>query len=145
MIYLDHLLAATSGHLYYTGIATTFEAFNHDTRQLIPGQLFVAVRGERGDGHDYLLDAVQRGATGLLVEARTFNALAAETQAALAQVTTVVVEDTRLALRHYARAILQRWRPTVIAVTGSTGKTSTKEAIATILYNLLSSHTGLTG
>ncbi len=133
MIYLDHLLAATSGQLYYTGIATTFEAFNHDTRQLIPGQLFVAVRGERGDGHDYLLDAVQRGATGLLVEARTFNALAAETQAALAQVTTVVVEDTRLALRHYARAILQRWRPIVIVVTGSTGKTSTKEAIATVL------------
>ncbi len=135
MIYLDHLLAATDGRLYYTGIATTFEAFNHDTRQLIPGQLFVAVRGERGDGHDYLLDAVQRGATGLLVEARTFNALATEAQAAIAQITTIVVEDTRLALQHYARAILQRWRPIVIAVTGSTGKTSTKEAIATVLSN----------
>ncbi|MGH2482417.1 MAG: UDP-N-acetylmuramoyl-tripeptide--D-alanyl-D-alanine ligase, partial [Ktedonobacteraceae bacterium] len=45
----------------------------------------------------------------------------------------VVVEDTRLALQHYTQAILQRWHPIVIAVTGSTGKTSTKEALATVL------------
>ena len=49
MIYLDHLLAATSGQLYVTTNTTVFDAFNHDTRQLIPGQLFVAVRGERGN------------------------------------------------------------------------------------------------
>ncbi|MGH2479121.1 MAG: alanine racemase, partial [Ktedonobacteraceae bacterium] len=48
-------------------------------------------------------------------------------------VSSVVVEDTRLALQHYAQAILQRWHPVVIAVTGSTGKTSTKEAIAAVL------------
>jgi alanine racemase len=133
MIYLDHLLAATSGQLYVTTNTTVFDAFNHDTRQLIPGQLFVAVRGERGNGHDYLLDAVQRGARGLLVEAQSFNALASETREALTNVPIILVEDTRIALQQYARAILQRWQPTVIAVTGSTGKTSTKEAIATIL------------
>jgi alanine racemase len=135
MIYLDHLLKATHGSLRYTGLSTSFDAFNHDTRQLISGQLFVAVRGERGDGHDYLLDAVQRGARGLLVEARTFEALAEETRNTLEQanICTVVVEDTRLALQHYARFILEHWHPTVIAVTGSTGKTSTKEAIATVL------------
>jgi alanine racemase len=135
MIYLDHLLAATSATLRSVGKATYFDAFNHDTRQLIPGELFVAVRGERGDGHDYLLDALQRGARGLLVEARTLNALPEETQTALAQsaVPVIVVEDTRLALQQYARAILARWHPTVIAVTGSVGKTSSKEAIATVL------------
>ncbi len=135
MIYLDHLLNATHGVLLHAGKQSHFDAFSHDTRQLIPGELFVAVRGERSDGHDYLLDAVQRGASGLLVEAEYLNALAEEAQKILAgaRVATIVVEDTRIALQQYARFILDRWHPTVIAVTGSTGKTSTKEAIAAVL------------
>ena len=135
MIYLDHLLKATRGVLRYAGKQSHFDAFSHDTRQLIPGELFVAVRGERGNGHDYLLDAVQRGTSGLLVERQYINSLSEEVQATLAQarVVTIVVEDTRIALQQYARFILDFWHPTVIAVTGSTGKTSTKEAIAAIL------------
>ncbi len=135
MIYLDHLLNATSGSLLAMGKRTHFETFNQDTRQLAPGELFVAVRGEHHDGHDYLLEAARRGAAGLLVEARAINALPDEQRAELEQggATTVVVEDTRVALQQYARAILQRWHPIVIAVTGSVGKTSTKEAIAAVL------------
>src|SRR2546421_6519024 len=135
MIYLEHLLSATNGVLAYPGKQSHFDAFSHDTRQLIPGEMFVAVRGEHGDGHDYLLDAVQRGATGLLVETRYVASLSEEVQARLAQagVATVLVEDTRVALQQYAHAILERWHPTVIAVTGSVGKTSTKEAIAAVL------------
>src|SRR5947209_19939743 len=135
MIHLEHLLTATHGTLRYSGKQTHFDAFSHDTRQLIPGELFVAVRGERGDGHDYLLDAVRRGASGLLVEEQYINALSEEVQATLieAHVATIVVEDTRLALQQYAQYILDLWHPTVIAVTGSTGKTSTKEAIAAVL------------
>src|SRR5713101_6720191 len=135
MIYLDHLLKATRGVLRYAGKQRHFDAFSHDTRQLIPGELFVAVRGERGDGHDYLPDAVQRGISGLLVERQYINSLSEEVQATLAEarVVTIVVEDTRIALQQYARFILDFWHPTVIAVTGSTGKTSTKEAIAAIL------------
>src|SRR6266853_2304346 len=135
MIYLDHLLKATRGVLRYAGKQSHFDAFSHDTRQLIPGELFVAVRGERGDGHDYLLDAVQRGTSGLLVERQYINSLSEEVQATLAEarVVTIVVEDTRIALQQYARFILDFWHPMVIAVTGSTGKTSTKEAIAAIL------------
>src|SRR5712691_1966112 len=135
MIYLNHLLKATRGVLRYAGKQSHFDAFSHDTRQLIPGEVFVAVRGEHGDGHDYLLDAVQRGAAGLLLEARVLASLAEETRAVLerAGVATIAVEDTRLALQQYARFILERWHPIVIAVTGSTGKTSTKEAIASVL------------
>src|SRR6266436_8105448 len=135
MIYLDHLLNATHGVLLHAGKQSHFDAFSHDTRQLIPGELFVAVRGERSDGHDYLLDAIRRGAAGLLVEARYINALKEEAQAAIQQagIATIIVEDTRVALQLYARSILERWHPTVIAVTGSTGKTSTKEAIAAVL------------
>jgi Alr-MurF fusion protein len=135
MIYLNHLLKATHGVLCYAGKQSHFDAFSHDTRQLIPGELFVAVRGERGDGHDYLFDAIRRGASGLLVDSRYMNALSEEVQATLAEarVATITVEDTRIALQQYARFILDLWHPTVIAVTGSTGKTSTKEAIAAIL------------
>ncbi len=116
-------------------MARHFDGFCHDTRQLLPGELFVAVRGERGDGHDYLPDAIQRGASGLLVEERAVQALPESQREALAQAgaTTVLVKDTRLALQHYARYILRLWHPTVIAVGGSVGKTSTKEAIAEVL------------
>lgn len=135
MIYLNYLLEATNGIVRVQGEQTTYSAFSHDTRQLAPGEMFVAVRGVRGNGHDYLLDAIRRGATGLLVETRAMNGLAEQVQASIAQsgVTVVEVEDTRLALQHYASAILARWHPTVIAVAGSVGKTSTKEAIATVL------------
>jgi alanine racemase len=135
VIYLDHLMDATQGVLAYAGKQRHFDAFNHDTRQLIPGELFVAVRGEHGDGHDFVLDAVRRGAAGLLIEASYLRHAPAELAQALegAGVVTVVVEDTRRALQQYARAILQRWHPVVVAVTGSTGKTSTKEAIAAVL------------
>lgn len=135
MIYLDHLLEATGGVLLHPGKYLSFAAFSHDTRQIAPGEMFVAVRGVRGNGHDYLLDAIHRGATGLLVEHKTFKALSEKLQALLAsaEVTILLVEDTRLALQSYARAILERWHPTVIAIAGSIGKTSTKEAVANVL------------
>src|SRR5215469_7850014 len=113
MIYLNHLLEATKGIVRVQGEQTTYNAFSHDTRQLAPGEMFVAVRGVRGNGHDYLLDAIRRGATGLLVETRTLNELPEQVQVSIAQsgVTTIEVEDTRLALQHYASAILARWHP----------------------------------
>jgi alanine racemase len=135
MIHLDYLLNATNGVLRYQGKHHEFANFSHDTRQLAPGEMFVAVQGPRYNGHDYLLDAARVGATGLLVEARMLNALSEQIQATLAQanIAIVVVENTRLALQQYASAILKRWHPTVIAVAGGVGKTSTKEAIATVL------------
>src|SRR5436189_5632867 len=101
MIYLEHLLSATNGVLAYPGKQSHFDAFSHDTRQLIPGEMFVAVRGEHGDGHDYLLDAVQRGAAGLLLESGVLASLAEETRDLLeeAGVATIAVVDTRIALQ----------------------------------------------
>ncbi len=135
MIYLDHLLEATAGRLVSAPRQAQFPAFSHDTRQLLPGELFVAVRGEHGDGHDYLQDALRRGAGGLLIEGACFAGLSDEQRREIEQsgAAVVLVGDTRLALQAYARAILARWHPTVIAVTGSTGKTTTKEAIASVL------------
>jgi alanine racemase len=137
MIQLDHFLEATRGQLLTKGKQQTFDAFNHDTRQLIPGEMFVAVRGERSNGHDYLLDALQRGAAALCLENSYLEASDSviRDRISQAEITTVLVPDTRLALQQYASFILRLWQPTVIAITGSTGKTSTKEAIARVLGN----------
>src|ERR1700730_17712514 len=109
MIYLKYLLEATRGVLRLPGKYSQFNGFSRDTRLVGPDEMFVAVRGGRGDGHDHLLDALRQGATGLLVEARGLNAQAETTLAALAkaEVTVVMVEDTRLALQQYAQAILE--------------------------------------
>ncbi len=138
MIPLDTLIAATAAEVILAGGHVTLEGFAHDSRILTPGECFVAVRGVHGDGHDFLLDAAERGAHALLAERARLDPLLAEQPelvARLRQTGTAVlaVPDTREALKRYATAILAQWHPTVIAVAGSTGKTTTKEAIADVL------------
>ena len=95
-----------------------------DTRGIGAGQLFVALRGERFDGHDFLEQAVAAGAGALLV---------AEGARIPVGASALVVPDTRLALGRMAAAWRARFEIPVIAVTGSNGKTTTKEMIAAIL------------
>src|SRR6266498_4809449 len=93
MIPLDTLLTATNGILHSSSNQTSFTAFSHDSRQILSGEMFVAVRGLRGDGHDYLLDALERGAAGLLVEERIIDTLpkAILTRLEQANVATIIV------------------------------------------------------
>jgi UDP-N-acetylmuramoyl-tripeptide--D-alanyl-D-alanine ligase len=101
-----------------------------DTRTLQPGDLFVAIRGERFDGHQYLVEAFTKGATGFLVD-RQGRALA---PAALAPgLVLIVVEDTVRALQSMARDVRRRSGTRVVAITGSAGKTTTKEITAEFL------------
>ena len=94
-----------------------------DSRKAGRGDLFVALKGERADGHDFVADAARRGATGAIVERPV--------EAAIAQ---YVVPDALAALQELARKRrLTRTRMKVIGVTGSVGKTTTKELIAGVL------------
>src|SRR5438477_2242562 len=94
-----------------------------DSRKAGRGDLFVALKGERADGHDFVADAARRGATGAIVERPV--------DAAIAQ---YVVPDALAALQELARKRrLARTRMKVIGVTGSVGKTTTKELIAGVL------------
>ena len=95
-----------------------------DTRAVGAGQLFVALRGERFDAHDFLDQAVAAGATALLVS----DAARVPTG-----VPALLVTDTRLALASLAAVWRARFSLPVIAVTGSNGKTTTKEMVAAIL------------
>jgi alanine racemase len=125
MIYLNDILQATAGRLLGPPSATEFSDFCFDSRRVEDGQLFVAVRTDKGDGHDYILDAIRGGATGVLSqEPRGLDGY---------HVTCVLVADTETALRQWAAALLANRDIEVIAVTGSVGKTSTKEAVASVL------------
>ena len=119
---LSEIARATSGHLVGDDIVA--HGVSTDTRSIGAGQLFVALRGERFDAHDFLAQAVAAGAAALLVQ---------EASRLPHGVPAVVVDDTRIALGRLAAAWRARFTLPVIAVTGSNGKTTTKEMIAAIL------------
>lgn len=99
-----------------------FTGCNTDTRNLLPGSLYVALRGKRFDGHDFIVDAQQQGASAVMIERPVACALPA-----------LRVKDTRLALGKLARLWRQRFTLPVVAITGSNGKTTTKEMVKAIL------------
>ncbi|WP_373691520.1 UDP-N-acetylmuramoyl-tripeptide--D-alanyl-D-alanine ligase [Azonexus sp.] len=119
---LSQVAEATGGRMLGDDVA--LDGVSTDTRSVAAGQLFVALRGERFDAHDYLSQAVQAGANAVLV---------ADAARVPAGVAAVLVDDTRLALGRLATAWRARFAIPVIAVTGSNGKTTTKEMIASIL------------
>jgi alanine racemase len=125
LIHLDDLLAATSGLVHGPVFALTFDDFCYDTRLLKPGELFLAVVTDKGDGHDYILEAAHKGATGVLCQ----RPMDLEPYG----ITCIVVEDSREALLDWARFILRKLNPHVVGITGSSGKTTTKELTAAVL------------
>ena len=94
----------------------------HDTRALVPGSLYVALRGERFDGHDFAYDAAMRGASAVLVD-----------HAVKVDVPQVIVPDTLLALARIAAGLQRDHVEKVVAITGSNGKTSVKALVVSIL------------
>jgi UDP-N-acetylmuramoyl-tripeptide--D-alanyl-D-alanine ligase len=107
------------------GEAARFSGVSTDTRTVARGQLFVAIRGEHFDGHDFLAVAKERGAAAALVDDNR-----ASTAAPLP---LLVADDTRRALGRLGRHWRLRFAPVMIAITGSNGKTTTKEMLASIL------------
>jgi UDP-N-acetylmuramoyl-tripeptide--D-alanyl-D-alanine ligase len=118
------------------------ESYSIDSRTIAPGELFFAVRGERFDGHDFVAVAVAQGAVGAVVARARVASL---TDAALS-VPLLIVEDPLLALQALAAHVRRQWGKRVVAVSGSAGKTTTKEAIAAALgakFNVLKSYGNL--
>ncbi len=122
---------AAPGALVATG-------YSIDSRTVAAGELFFAVKGERFDGHDFIAAAVERGAIGAVVSRARVASLP---DAALA-VPLLIAEDALIALQSLALHVRRQWGKRVVAITGSAGKTTTKEAIASALsakYNVLKS------
>ncbi len=102
------------------------QSYSIDSRTIGPGQLFFAVKGERLDGHDFVGQALEKGAIAAVVRKDELGRYP-QTNRLLA------VDDTLLALQTLAMAVRKLWGKPLIAVTGSAGKTTTKESIAHVL------------
>lgn len=105
------------------------QGYSIDSRTIAPGELFFAVRGERFDGHDFIAAAMERGAIGAVVSRHHIARLP---DAALAA-PLLVTADPLIALQSLATHVRRQWGKRLVAVTGSAGKTTTKEAIAAAL------------
>jgi len=106
--------------------AATAEGYSIDTRTLRPGELFFAIKGERLDGHDYVEAALAAGAVAAVIESSQLARYADPSK-------LIAVGDSTLALQHLGAAARRLWGKKLIAVTGSAGKTTTKECIAHVL------------
>ncbi|MDD5330695.1 MAG: Mur ligase domain-containing protein, partial [Sulfuricella sp.] len=116
--------AATALNGAASGEDREFAGVTTDSRAIAAGDLFVALRGERFDGHDYVAQAIAQGAAGVLVD---------RVDPAWGDIPLVRVEDTRLALGALAAHWRVRFSIPVVGLTGSSGKTTVKEMIAAIL------------
>lgn len=120
----QEIVTATGGTLVRGNPDGVFGGLSTDSRDVAEGNLFVALAGERFDGHAFIPDAVKRGAAGLLVQREAIES---------PDNTSVIrVDDTLRALGDIANLWRNKFAIPVVAVTGSSGKTTTKEMIATV-------------
>src|SRR5580692_11252512 len=105
---------------------TVAQGYSIDSRSVRPGELFFAVKGERMDGHDFVTQALEKGAVAAVIRRDRLTRYAEKTG-------LMPVDDTLAGLQTLATAVRRLWAKPLIGVTGSTGKTTTKEAIAHVL------------
>jgi UDP-N-acetylmuramoyl-tripeptide--D-alanyl-D-alanine ligase len=120
---IEDVIAATRGEII-SREQETFAGVSTDSRSIQEGELFIALRGKNFDGHDYVQKALVRG-NGAVVDVQ--QALPVEGR------TIISVRDTLRALQNIAHHMRMQRDLSVIAITGSNGKTTTKELIATVL------------
>src|SRR5580693_8674416 len=102
------------------------QGYSIDSRSIQRGELFLAVKGERMDGHDFVTQALEKGAVAAVIRKDQLARYPLKTG-------LITVDDTLTALQTLATAVRRLWAKPLIGVTGSAGKTTTKEAIAHVL------------
>jgi UDP-N-acetylmuramoyl-tripeptide--D-alanyl-D-alanine ligase len=100
--------------------------YSIDSRTIAPGELFFAVQGERFDGHDFVPAAFEKGASGAVIRLDRLQKYPPSLR-------LIAVNDTLVALQTLATAVRKVWGKPLVGITGSAGKTTTKEAIAHVL------------
>lgn len=123
------IAAASGGQVIRGDAATPVGRVSIDSRTLEPGDLFVAIRGERFDGHQFVGSALDRGALGVVIDAAGTGTIEGGSPHSV----VIRVGDTTRALQLVARDVRRRSGTKVVAITGSAGKTTTKEITAEFL------------
>ncbi|MBF0484259.1 MAG: UDP-N-acetylmuramoyl-tripeptide--D-alanyl-D-alanine ligase [Candidatus Omnitrophica bacterium] len=133
MLLISEIVKATNGKLVSKGLVLNVDAVSTDSRNVLPGELFFAIVGEKFDAHNFLNEVVKKGITAVVVS---------KPVSLPAQVAVIKVKDTTEALGDLARYYRNKFDIPVIAITGSAGKTTTKDMIASVLserYQVLKS------
>ncbi|RJQ62685.1 MAG: UDP-N-acetylmuramoyl-tripeptide--D-alanyl-D-alanine ligase [Desulfobacteraceae bacterium] len=126
------LLQATGGRLVCGHRHAAFSQVSTDSRSILPGELFVAICGSSHDGHTYIKEVIGKGIRGLIVDSDKVSGLP-EALLTDTETTCVAVSGTTRALGDMARYYRQRFPVMLAAVTGSTGKTTTREMTASVV------------
>lgn len=126
-ISLEEILEAIEGKLYHKGSNLNYNDICIDTRKIAAGNIYVAIKGEVFNGNDFVEEAVQKGALLCIVDEISFDINKIKGS------TIIKVEDTKKALMSLAKYYRNKLNIKVIGVTGSTGKTTTKDLIAAAL------------
>lgn len=124
---LQQIVAFSGGHLLRGDANCSVSAISTDTRGVLPGELFVALRGPSFDGHDHLHAAAEAGAVGAVVSSQSGRGSLPSTFALLE------VDDTLAAYQRIAASYRRSLPLKVVGITGSNGKTSTKDLTAAVL------------
>lgn len=120
----EEIAQVTGGKILYNQKTIKVQSLCIDSREAKEGALFVAIKGSRVDGHDYIVDAIKRGAVAVLVEREV---------EALEGVVLILVKDNYTALQALTKYYRQKLDIPIIALTGSSGKTTTKDIIYSVL------------
>ena len=126
-INIEDLFNLTTAVLYNPDDIKPMKHVTIDSRNVKKNSLFIAIKGKRFDGHDFVKTAVRKGAAAVVISSRKykeFNKI---------NVPVITVKDTTLALGELAKAWRRKLTAKVIGITGSTGKTSTREILAALL------------
>jgi len=124
---VEEVCLATKGTLIVSAQPKGFTGVSTDTRTVQKGDLFIPLIGENFDGHEFIYQAIEKGVSGVVFSHKDMT---------LPQhITAIFVTDTLLALQDLARFHRQRFTIPVVAITGSNGKTTTKDMAAAVLSN----------
>jgi UDP-N-acetylmuramoyl-tripeptide--D-alanyl-D-alanine ligase len=128
------ILSPTKGKRISGNSGTVLSGISTDSRSINPGELFWALKGERFDGHDFALKAIENGAAGIVVQKEWWNSEVAAKLLSNSRIPSIsTVNDALKALGDLAEWWRQQHNVQVVAITGSSGKTTTKEMVADIL------------
>jgi len=137
---ISDILQATGGEQFHGTSQCRFSGISIDSRTIATGHLFVAIEGDTHDGHRFIGDVIKIGAKGIVVSKAYVDSMGSEDRLP-EDVASVAVDDTTTALGDLAAFVREQGRLSVVAITGSNGKTTTRGMVSAILersYSVLS-------